>query len=88
MKKNDVAGPISSILDGTNYIIGAYQMRNFLIGGKLWHIVTGDVTKLVKPTFWVKNIKDTTGKDNSDPSDATVQKTTIEDDKYIEKLED
>ena len=51
MKKNDVAGPISSILDGTNYIIGAYQMRNFLIGGKLWHIVTGDVTKLVKPTF-------------------------------------
>ncbi|KAL0539908.1 hypothetical protein IC582_024129 [Cucumis melo] len=49
MEKNDVARPISTILDGTNYITWAHQMRSFLIGRKLWRIVTGDITKPVKP---------------------------------------
>ncbi|KAL4028792.1 hypothetical protein IC575_012003 [Cucumis melo] len=49
MEKNDVARPISTILDGTNYIIWAHQMRSFLIGRKLWRIVMGDITKPVKP---------------------------------------
>ena len=83
MEKNDVARPISTILDETKYIIWAHQMRSFLIGRKLWCIVTGDATKPVKPTPLVKNIKDTTENDDTDTFDVTT-----EDDKYIEKLED
>ncbi|TYK03354.1 Retrovirus-related Pol polyprotein from transposon TNT 1-94 [Cucumis melo var. makuwa] len=49
MEKNDVARPISTILDDTNYITWAHQMRSFLIGRKLWRIVTGDITEPVKP---------------------------------------
>ena len=63
-------------------------MMSFLIDKKLWSIVTSNVTKSVKPTSLVKNIKDTIEKDDTDSFDATVQETTEEDDKYIEKLED
>ena len=55
MEKNDIARPISTILDGTNYITWALQMSSFLIGRKLWRIVTGDNSKLIKRTPLVKN---------------------------------
>ena len=84
MEKHEVARPISTILDGTNYITWAHQMRSFLIGRKLWRIVTGDITKPVKPTPPM----DTTENIDTDPSDVTVQETTAETDKYIERLED
>ncbi|XP_031739694.1 uncharacterized protein LOC105434738 [Cucumis sativus] len=84
MEKHEVARPISTILDGTNYITWAHQMRSFLIGRKLWRIVTGDITKPVKPT----PLMDTTENIDTDPSDVTVQETTAETDKYIERLED
>ncbi|KAL0550370.1 hypothetical protein IC582_014879 [Cucumis melo] len=47
MEKSEIARPISTILDGTNYITWANQMKSFLIGRKLWRIVTGDI---IKPT--------------------------------------
>ena len=84
MEKHEVARPISTILDGTNYITWAHQMRSFFIGRKLWRIVTGDITKPVKPTPTM----DTTENIDTDPSDVTVQETTAETDKYIERLED
>ncbi|KAA0066596.1 Zinc finger, CCHC-type [Cucumis melo var. makuwa] len=89
LEKNDVARLISTILDGTNYITWAHQMRSFLIGRKLWRIVTGDITKPVKSTIPVKN----TGKNNTEHNDANtsdiiVHETTTEDIKYIERLED
>ena len=88
MEKHEVARPISTILDGTNYITWAHQMRSFFIGRKLWRIVTGDIIKPVKPTPPMKNIKDTTEYIDTDPSDVTVQETTAETDKYIERLKD
>ncbi|KAL0559351.1 hypothetical protein IC582_003960 [Cucumis melo] len=48
MEKSEIARPISTILDGSNYITWANQMKSFLIGRKLWRIVTGDITKLTK----------------------------------------
>ena len=80
MEKHEVARPISTILDGTNYITWAHQMRSFFIGRKLWRIVTGDIIKPVKPTPPMESIKDTT--------DVTVQEMTAETEKYIERLED
>ena len=74
MEKNDVARPISTILDGTNYITWVHQMRSFLIGRKLWSIVTGDITKPIKPTPLVKN----TG-NNANTSDVLIHETTAED---------
>ncbi|KAA0045094.1 putative mitochondrial protein [Cucumis melo var. makuwa] len=85
MEKGDIARPISTILDGSNYITWANQMRSFLIGRKLWRIVTGDITKPIKPTPPVKN----TSKNNTEHNDAnTSDETTAEDTKYIERLED
>ncbi|KAA0057482.1 putative mitochondrial protein [Cucumis melo var. makuwa] len=48
MEKSEIARPISTILDGSNYITWANQMKSFLIGRKLWRIVTGDIAKLTK----------------------------------------
>ncbi|XP_031745067.1 uncharacterized protein LOC116405245 [Cucumis sativus] len=45
MERDHIFRPISTILDGTNYITWANQMKSFLIGRKLWRIVTGDITK-------------------------------------------
>lgn len=56
MEKNDVAHPISTILDGTNYITWAHQKRSFFTGRKLWYIVTGDITKPFKTTSPMMNI--------------------------------
>ncbi|KAL0549030.1 hypothetical protein IC582_013510 [Cucumis melo] len=83
MQKNNVARLISTILDGTNYITWAHLMRSFLIGRKLWRIVTGDITKPIKPTTPMKNIDNT-----ANTSDVLIHETTAEDIKYIERLED
>ncbi|KAL0546824.1 hypothetical protein IC582_016742 [Cucumis melo] len=48
MEKSEIARPISTILDGSNYITWANQMKSFLIGRKLWRIVTGDIAKPTK----------------------------------------
>ena len=92
MEKNDISRPISTILDGSNYITWTYQMTSFFIGRKLWHIVTGDITKPIKHTSTKKNIsKDTTEDekdDDTDSSDVTIQETSAKDEKYIEKLKD
>ncbi|KAA0047306.1 Retrovirus-related Pol polyprotein from transposon TNT 1-94 [Cucumis melo var. makuwa] len=48
MEKSEIARPISTILDGSNYITWANQMKSFLIGQKLWRIVTGDIAKPTK----------------------------------------
>ena len=59
---------------------------SFLIDQKLWLMeISPDFSK----TPPVKNInKETTEKDNSDPPDVTIQETTVEDVKYIERFED
>lgn len=46
MEKNYIFRPISTILDGTNYLIWAHQMQSFLF--LIGRIVTGDISKLVK----------------------------------------
>ena len=66
-----------------NYITWAHQMRSFLIGRKLWRIVTGDITKPIKPTPLVKNTNN-----NVNTSDVLIHEITTEDIKYIERLED
>ncbi|KAA0062628.1 Copia protein [Cucumis melo var. makuwa] len=48
MEKSEIARPISTILDGSNYITWENQMKSFLISWKLWRIVTGDITKPTK----------------------------------------
>uniref|UniRef100_A0A9I9EFS5 DUF4219 domain-containing protein n=1 Tax=Cucumis melo TaxID=3656 RepID=A0A9I9EFS5_CUCME len=83
MEKNDVTRPINTILDGTNYITWAHQMRSFLIGRKLWRIVTGDITKPIKPTPPMKNTGNTVN-----TSDVLIHETTTEDIKYIKRFED
>ncbi|XP_050935712.1 uncharacterized protein LOC127144183 [Cucumis melo] len=83
MEKSDIARPIST-LDGSNYITWAHQMRSFLIGRKLWRIVTGDITKPVKPTPPVQS----TGQNSIEHNDIMDHDTTAEDIKYIERLED
>lgn len=51
MEKDHIFQPISIILDETNYLTWARQMKSFLIGRKLWRIITSDITKLVKSDF-------------------------------------
>ena len=48
MEKSEIARPISMILDGSNYITWTNQIKSFLIGRKLWRIVSGDITKPTK----------------------------------------
>ncbi|TYK10332.1 Retrovirus-related Pol polyprotein from transposon TNT 1-94 [Cucumis melo var. makuwa] len=48
MEKSEIARLISTILDDSNYITYTNQMKSFLIGRKLWRIVTGDITKPTK----------------------------------------
>ncbi|TYJ98054.1 Copia protein [Cucumis melo var. makuwa] len=48
MEKSEIVRPISTILDGSNYITWENQMKSFLISWKLWRIVTGDITKPTK----------------------------------------
>ncbi|KAA0051092.1 UBN2_3 domain-containing protein [Cucumis melo var. makuwa] len=48
MEKSEIARPITTILDDSNYITWTNQMQSFLIGRKLWRIVTGDITKPTK----------------------------------------
>ncbi|KAK9166531.1 hypothetical protein Scep_001722 [Stephania cephalantha] len=45
MEKIEVSQPISMILDGTNYSLWSQRIKSFLIGRKLWRIVTGDNPK-------------------------------------------
>jgi hypothetical protein len=48
MEKTEIVKPITTTLTGQpNYNIWVQGMKSFLIGRKLWRIVTGDV---VKPT--------------------------------------
>ncbi|XP_050888819.1 uncharacterized protein LOC127093974 [Lathyrus oleraceus] len=47
MEKTDIVKPITTTLTGPNYNLWVQGMKSFLIGRKLWRIVTGDV---VKPT--------------------------------------
>ncbi|GKU96661.1 hypothetical protein SLEP1_g9872 [Rubroshorea leprosula] len=44
MEKFDISQPISTILNGSNYILWAQSMRSFLKGRKLWQYITGDIT--------------------------------------------
>ncbi|KAK9100395.1 hypothetical protein Scep_023825 [Stephania cephalantha] len=44
-EKDAVSRPISTILDGSNYPLWSQQIKSFLIGHKLWRIVTGDIVK-------------------------------------------
>ena len=48
MAKSDVAKPIATVLSGSNYNLWIQGMKSFLIGRKLWRIVTGDITKPTK----------------------------------------
>lgn len=48
MEKNHISWSIRTILDGTNYLTWTHQMKSFLIGCKLWCIVTGNISKPVK----------------------------------------
>jgi len=48
MEKPDISQPITTVFSGSNYNIWIQGMKSFLIGRKLWHIVTGDITKPTK----------------------------------------
>jgi hypothetical protein len=48
MEKLDISQPITTILFGSNYNIWIQGMKSFLIGRKLWRIVTRDITKPTK----------------------------------------
>lgn len=47
-KKIDFSNLISTILNGTNYVIWTKKMINFLKGWKLWHYVTSDISQPIK----------------------------------------
>ena len=47
MEKSDISKPIATILTGLNYNLWVQGMKSFLIGRKLWCVVTGDI---IKPT--------------------------------------
>ncbi|GKV48377.1 hypothetical protein SLEP1_g55201 [Rubroshorea leprosula] len=44
MEKSNISQPISTILNGSNYVLWAQSMRSFLKGQKLWRYITGDIT--------------------------------------------
>lgn len=48
MEKPEISTPITTILTGSNYNVWVQGMKSFLIGRKLWRIVTGDITKPTK----------------------------------------
>jgi len=50
MDKFDVAQPIKTILDGTNYVPWSQEMSSFLKGRRLWRYTTGDISKPVAQT--------------------------------------
>lgn len=85
MEKNDVLRPYYHYTYGTNSIMWAHQMRNCLIGRKLWRIVMGDITQPIK------NMpkKDVTNSDTSKLIENDAGQNPMEDDaKFIERLED
>ena len=45
MDKIELSQPIQALLNDSNYNIWAQSMHSFLIGCKLWHILTRHVTK-------------------------------------------
>ncbi|KAG6787115.1 hypothetical protein POTOM_008746 [Populus tomentosa] len=50
MEKLDISQPITTVLSGLNYNLWIQGMKSFLIGRKLWRILTGDITKPTKET--------------------------------------
>jgi hypothetical protein len=48
LEKPDISQPTTTVLFGSNYNIWIQGMKSFLIGHKLWRIVTGDITKQSK----------------------------------------
>ncbi|KAK9157347.1 hypothetical protein Scep_003921 [Stephania cephalantha] len=44
-EKDEVSRPISTILDDSNYLLWSQHIKSFLIGRKLWRIVTRDIVK-------------------------------------------
>ena len=50
MGKHDISQPITTISSGSNYNLWIQGMKSFLIGCKLWYILTGDITKITKKT--------------------------------------
>ncbi|KAJ1411699.1 hypothetical protein SESBI_21016 [Sesbania bispinosa] len=48
MEKSNVPKPITTTLNGSNYNLWVLGMKSFLIGRKLWRIVTGDIRKPTK----------------------------------------
>ena len=44
MDKLNVAQPIQTILDGSNYVPWSQEMSSFLKGRRLWHYAFGDIT--------------------------------------------
>ncbi|KAJ1398993.1 hypothetical protein SESBI_30636 [Sesbania bispinosa] len=48
MEKSDVAKPVTTTLNSSNYNLWVPGMKCFLIGRKLWRIVTGDICKPTK----------------------------------------
>ena len=50
MDKFDVAQPIKTVLDGTNYVPWTQEMSSFLKGRRLWRYVIGNISKPVQQT--------------------------------------
>ncbi|KAJ6392554.1 hypothetical protein OIU84_026837 [Salix udensis] len=48
MEKSGISQPIATVLSGSNYNLWIQGMKSFLIGRKLWRIITGDITKPTK----------------------------------------
>ncbi|KAH7517540.1 hypothetical protein FEM48_Zijuj09G0075800 [Ziziphus jujuba var. spinosa] len=48
MEKSKISHSIGTMLDGSNYTLWPQRMKSFLIGSKLWRILTGDIVKPVQ----------------------------------------
>lgn len=51
MEKVEISHPISTILNGTNYVIWAQEMSRFLKGKKLWCYIIGDILQPIKREY-------------------------------------
>ncbi|KAG6529366.1 hypothetical protein ZIOFF_011564 [Zingiber officinale] len=48
MDKSEISRPIVTILNGSNYTLWSQRIKSFLIGRKLWRIITGDIVKPIR----------------------------------------
>ena len=48
MDRSDSSHPISTVLDGSNYVLWAHAMSSFIKGNHLWRYVTGKISAPIR----------------------------------------